>query len=193
VPIRKIVRKQSSASKNTASTEPADAVHDVLTTSFTRDDAAKLLNTRDDENRLRAELATIDRSAPLKSWSRTRLAAAIKKQCPMIARPPLTPQESEIRNRFISSRTGTMNTSATCGGGASSRPRGPSVQPSRRGAPGAIERGPGCERAPAPGAPRNGHNGAVLRVLLEALDEVIDAAVAASEAPARVRGAPHRL
>jgi hypothetical protein len=81
---------QKDSTKGTAGTNntPADAVHDVMTTSFPSADATNLgLTTKEQETALRAELEAIDKSAPLKEWSTKPLAKAIQNQCPVDCAP----------------------------------------------------------------------------------------------------------
>lgn len=78
--------KPGSNPPNPATTKgPSDAVHDVISTSFTSQDACKLLTNKDKQDNkldtLRNELTAIDANKPLASWSSTPLAEAAAKEC----------------------------------------------------------------------------------------------------------------
>src|SRR5579862_6650602 len=73
--------KNSKSGKNSTPAGPADAVHDVVSTSFASDDASNLLASSEDLKPLLKQLKTIDESGPIKGWSTTRLAVAVRQQC----------------------------------------------------------------------------------------------------------------
>lgn len=73
--------KNTPKSKGATPKGPADAVHDVISVSFTSDDGKNLLDKKSDFDTLMAELKSIDDGKPLTPWSKTRLVAAVTKQC----------------------------------------------------------------------------------------------------------------